>query len=570
MRLPGLAAALGSLALLCGCHRADAPAAPAATQPAAPAMAHLPGSPAAWADGAMLFEGLGSRHRSISTSSAESQRYFDQGMTLMWGFNHDEATRSFARSAQSDAHCAACYWGLSLTVGPNYNLPFLSGERAAVAFAALQRAQAESSHASPVERALIEALSRRYPDAKPRDADAALQVLTEYATSMKQVARRYPDDLDVQTLYAESLINLHAWKLWKADGTPAPGTLEVLATLESVLARDARHPGANHYYAHALEASPYPERAVSAAERLGDLVPAAGHLVHMPAHIFQRVGRYEDAAEANRRAARADESYYALTKAPDYYPVMYTAHNYQFLAYSAAMAGRRAETIDAVDRSRAAVTDAMLREMPGTDWYVAEYYTARVRFGLWPELLRAPEPDARLPGLLSGWLYGRAMAQAATGQVNEARDSLARLTRLSASLPADTPAGQNQLRDVLEVAAAMVAARIARAEGHTADEIALLRKAVAAEGRVAYDEPRDWFTPTRQSLGAALLRSGSAPEAEAAFREDLAQSPRNGWALYGLRAALDAQGRQAEAATVAAQFDSAWQGSDIRLTSPEF
>jgi tetratricopeptide (TPR) repeat protein len=319
-----------------------------------------------------------------------------------------------------------------------------------------------------------------------------------------------------------------------------------------------------------MEASPHPEKAIASAERLRGLLPGAGHLVHMPAHIFQRVGRYEEAAEANRRAAKADESYGALTTPPDYYPVMYTAHNYQFLAYSAAMEGRKAETIDAVNRSRAAVSDPMLLEMPGTDWYVAEYYTARVRFGLWDELLAAPAPDRRIPGLLGGYLYGRAMAQAATGHLADARVSLGSLNALIASTPADTPAGQNQLKDVLSVASAMIEARIASAELRPREEIEWLRKAVAAEDRIAYDEPKNWFVPTRHALGAALLRSGAAQEAETVYREDLVQSPANGWALYGLRAALAAQGKAADADAVAADFNKAWRQADVNLSSSVF
>jgi tetratricopeptide (TPR) repeat protein len=490
-------------------------------------------------------------------------------MILMWGFNHDESTRSFAKAAELDPHCAACYWGVSLTVGPNYNLPFLSEERAAVAFEALQKAEAEASHTSPIEQALIKALVKRYPNAKPLDPGAALPVLTEYAMAMKEVAQRFPDDLDVRTLYAESMMNLHAWKLWTPDGMAAPGTAEIVDELEAVLARDPSHPGANHYYVHTMEASPHPEKAVASAERLRDLVPGAGHLVHMPAHIFQRIARYEEAAEANRRAAKADEKYNALTTPPDYYPVMYTAHNFQFLAYSAAMEGRKVETIDAVNRSRSAVSDSMLLEMPGTDWYVAEYYTARVRFSLWDDLLAAPAPDKRLPGLLGGYLYGRAMAQAATGHVADARTSLASLYDLAAGLPADAAAGQNQLKNVLSIASAMIEARIASAEQRPREEIEWLRKAVAAEDRITYDEPKNWFVPTRHALGAALLRSAAAREAEAVYREDLVQNPANGWALYGLRAALEAQGKRAEAASVAAEFDKAWRNADVRLSSSE-
>jgi len=274
-------------------------------------------------------------------------------------------------------------------------------------------------------------------------------------------------------------------------------------------------------------------------------------------------------AACNRASSPSSPSMPSATAPPDYYPVMYTAHNYQFLAYSAAMEGRKAETIDAVSRSRAAVSDSMLLEMPGTDWYVAEYYTARVRFGLWDELLTTPPPDRRLPGLFGGYLFARAMAQAATGRISDARASLASVNALVTNLPTGTPAGQNQLRDVLGIASAMIEARIASAERRARDEIEWLRKAVAAEDRIAYDEPKNWFVPTRHALGAALLRSGAAREAEAVYREDLVQNPANGWALNGLRAALEAQGKRGEAASVADEFKRAWRNADVSLSSSE-
>lgn len=527
-------------------------------------MAGPPTSVADWARGAMPFQGLAKGHRPITTASPEAQRYFDQGLSLMWGFNHDEATRAFAKAAQLDPHCAACFWGVSLTVGPNYNLPVLTAERAKVAFEALQRAKAEAGHASPVEQALIEALARRYPSDAALDPDKLLPVLADYAAAMVAVARRFPDDLDVQTLYAESLMNLHAWKLWTPDGQPVAGTLEIVDTLRSVLARDPNHVGANHYYIHVMEASPHPEAALESARRMATLAPAEGHLLHMPAHILQRVGRYEEAAEANRRGAAADLAYAKLTSPPDYY-AMYTGHNYQFLAFSAAMEGRRAETLDAVDKSRAVISDAMMLQMPGLDWYVAESYGARVRFGLWDQLLAMPAPDSRLPGLAAGYLYGRGMALAATGKVAEAKESLATLSALAARLPPGAGAGQNTLADVLAVAVPTVAARIARAERRPADEIARLRDAVAAEDRLAYDEPWNWYVPTREVLGEALLRSHAAPAAEGVYREDLLRNPDNGWALRGLADALAAEGRSAEAATANAAFRKAWTRADTSL-----
>ena len=543
---------------------------PAIAAAVARTMAHLPNSTAAWARGAQLFDGLGGAPRTITTSSADAQRYFDQGMSLMWGFNHDEATRSFAKAAEFDPHCAACYWGVSFTVGPNYNLLFLSAERATIAFEALHLAEANAAAASPVERALIAALGKRYPSPQPLDSTSELPVLTAYAAAMKQVASDYPDDLDVATLYAESLMDLHAWKLWSSDGQPAPGTLEVVATLEAVLKRNPLHVGANHYYVHAIEASPHPEKALVSAGRLDSLVPAAGHLVHMPAHILERLGRYEDAAEANRRASRADDAYTAKAQPPDYYPLMYTAHNHQFRAYATAMEGRRAETIEAVDASRNTVTDAMLKEMPGSDWYVAELYTARVRFGLWDELLALPAPSTKLPGLVTGHLFGRTVALAATGRIAEARQSLAAFKAFAAAVATDAGAGQNTLKDVLAIAVPVAEARIANAELDTTAEIALLRQAIVAEDRLAYDEPKNWFYPARHILGAALLKSGAAPEAERVYRDDLRLSPANGWALHGLATALRAEGKQSETAATERALKAAWAHADVDLSSSVF
>jgi tetratricopeptide (TPR) repeat protein len=533
-------------------------------------MMRLPTTVAEWAHGAMLFEGLGNVHRPITTRSPEAQRYYDQGLTLMWAFNHDEATRSFAKAAELDSACASCFWGVSLTVGPNYNLPFLSEQRASVAYEALQQAEQNAHGASPVEQALIAALAKRYPTARSLDPTGAIPILAAYADAMKDVAQRFPEDLDVRTLYAESMMNINAWRLWNPDGKPAPGTEQIVAILESVLARDPWHLGANHYYVHAVEASPHPEKGVDAAERLKSLAPAAGHLVHMPAHILQRLGQYEDAADANRKAAIADAAYVRRTDPPDYYPVMYTAHNYQFLAYSAAAEGRKAETISAVDHSRGAVSDEMLLEMPGTDWYVAESYAARIRFGLWGEMLALPAPDSKLIGLTAGYLYGRAVALAATGRIAESRSTLDELQKVAAAVPADAGAGQNTLKSVLAIAIPIVAARIADGEGRSKDVLTLLRQAVAAEDRLAYDEPKDWFFPARHCLGAALLKRGASSEAEGVYREDLRQNPANGWSLYGLSVALKAQGKATEAAQVARQFADSWRYSDVTLMASAF
>jgi tetratricopeptide (TPR) repeat protein len=530
----------------------------------------LPTTLEGWSRGARLFAGLGNYHRPVSTKSVEAQRYFDQGMRLLWGFNHDESTRSFARALKLDPSCAMCAWGIALTVGPNYNVPMLAGARANIAFEATRRAQSLASSAAPIEQALISTLAQRYPNAQPLDAESTTPILTAHAAAMSAVARRYPDDLDVQTLYAESMMNVHAWKLWNPDGAPAEGTIEIIATLESVLKRDPMHMGALHYYIHAVEASPHPEKGLAAATRLRTLAPAAGHLVHMPAHILHRVGRYEESAEANREGAAADVAYLAKTQPIDYYPAMYVSHNYQFLAYSAAAEGREAETLDAVRRSRASVSDAQLQEMPGADWYVAEIYTAPVRFGRWDMLLAATPPAPGSTSLTGGYLYATSVALAAKNQPADARERLAQLDTLIAGLPAEVPAGQNTLRDVLAIARRVAAARISSAEGRGEDAIRDLREAVVLEDGLAYDEPAGWFFPVRHVLGAELLRRGKANDAEKIYRDDLGRHPGNGWALYGLTQALKAEGRGAEAGAAEAEFRTAWRRATISISASAF
>ncbi|MBV8146582.1 MAG: hypothetical protein JO184_16415 [Gammaproteobacteria bacterium] len=545
---------------------------PAAAWADPPTDAHMPPLPATvtdWARGAQIFPGLGGFHRSITSTADGAQQYFDQGMRLLWAFNHDEATRSFAKAAELDPHCAACYWGVALTVGPNYNLPAMQEPRARVAAEALRKAQENAPHASPVEQGLIAALAVRYPTAGPVGPENLEALTRAYAAAMGELAQRFPQDLDVQTLCAEAEMNVHAWKLWSAAGVPAEGTPQIEARLESVLQRDPRHPGANHYYIHAMEASPHPEKALAAAAHLPGMMPAAGHLEHMPAHIMQRVGNYEQAAEANRRGIAADRAYFDAVAPPDYYR-MYFAHNYAFLAFSAAMEGRKAETLAAVQGLAAIMPPAMLSAMGESGWSLAPQYAALVRFGLWDEAIALGAPDERAPGLTAGWLYARGVALAARGRLEEARAALARLQQLAATASSQTPAGFNTLPDVLRVAVPVVAARIAATERHDEEAIARLREAVAAEDRLAYDEPADWFFPARQLLGAQLLIASQAGAAEHVYHEDLRRNPRNGWALYGLAAALRAQGKSAAAERVRREFEAAWGRADVRLQASAF
>jgi tetratricopeptide (TPR) repeat protein len=531
--------------------------------------AGLPLTLAQWSEGARLFDGLGDFRRAVSTNSPVAQAYFDQGMRFLWAFNHDEATRSFAKAAQLDPQCAMCYWGVALTVGPNYNLPMMAQPRAAVAWEALQQAENHSGQTTPLEQALIGALAKRYQGPLPLDPSNEGPVLVAYAQAMKTVAERFPDDSDVQILTAEALMNIHAWKLWTLEGTPAPGTEEIVTILESVLAKDPRHPGANHYYIHAVEASRNPGKAVPAAERLPGMMPAAGHLEHMPAHIMQRVGRYGDAAAANRKGVAADLAYYAATRPLDYY-IMYTAHNYQFLAFAAAMEGRKAETLEAARKSRAVISDSLLLAMPGIDWYVAELYTGMVRFGMWDEILAEPAPNPRLTGLTGGYLYAQATALAAKGRLEDAKTQLAELEKLAAAAAPDDSAGLSSARDVFAVAVLNAKAPIASAENRDDPAIAILREAVAKEDRLAYDEPADWFFPTRHVLGAALIKAGRAADAETVYRDDLRRNPNNGWAWYGLAEALRMQGHSADALTAQQRFDTAWKNADVALVASAF
>jgi len=532
----------------------------------------MPGPPetlAGWAKGARLYPGLGNFHRRITTRSPLAQQYFDQGMRFVWAFNHDEATRSFAKAAEIDPTCASCFWGVALTLGPNYNMPVMSSARGRVGWAAVLKAKSNAAHAKPVERALIAAVAKRYSGASEIDPSNSAPVIGAYAAAMRDVAAKYPNDLDVQTMYAEALMNKAPWKLWNGDGTPAEGTPAIVSTLRHVLDRDPRHPGANHYYIHAIEASPHPEEALASAETLKGMMPAAGHLDHMPAHILQRVGRYEDAAEANRKGAAADLAYLKATAPPDYYP-MYLIHNFQFLAASAGMEGRSAETIHALRQAREDMPDAMLLATPGFDWSAGFLYDALLRFGMWDAMLAEPAPNDKLTGATIHYLQARATALAATGRLEEAATALAKAERLAAAVPADATQGNNSARALYAIGQLQAQARLASAQGHRDEAISLLTQAVALEDKLSYNEPSDIIFPVRPLLGAELLAAKRPVDAETVFREDLKRHPNNGWALRGLSMALTDQQRGAAAAQAASEFRKAWSRADVHLTAAAF
>ncbi|MDB4966116.1 MAG: hypothetical protein JWN44_1805 [Myxococcales bacterium] len=562
-----------ALALVVGCAHGKPPAAAPETNGAGQTATKTEPQPvaahehaAAGAQAPRLFDDLGDHHRAISSKSAAAQRWFDQGLRLTFAFNHEEAQRSFEEAARLDPACAICSWGAAMVLGPNYNQP-AAPDRAKKALALLARARQGS--ASPVEKALIEALSKRYRDPPPAADDQKAQAALDqaYADAMREVAHKYPADDDVQVLFAESMMDLRPWRLWEADGRPAPGTEEIVQTLETVLARTPQHPGANHYYIHAVEASTHPERAVGAANRIGNMMPGAGHVVHMPSHIYQRVGRYNDAAEANRRAIVADKKYTGQVADPGYY-AMYVAHNYQFLWSSALMAGRGAESVGAAREMLKRVPMEMFVQMPELSFLLAAPTLSLVRFGKWDEVLKEPAPPATLPMPLLLHHYARARAFAATGKYADADAELKALEALTAALPPTAMAAFAPARLVATVANDTAQGDLLCRRGKMADGLTRLRAAVVAHDALPYDEPPDWYYPVRQTLGAWLLKAHKPAEAQKVFEEDLAKNPDNGWSLIGLKEALRAQKKST--AKVEAKLAAVWNQADVTPASSDF
>jgi tetratricopeptide (TPR) repeat protein len=555
----------------CGSGQPQAPVLTSAPQPAtlpSPAVPPPPPSVTAIAKGALLLDGLGAYRKPVTVAFGEATQYFDQGLRLTYAFNHDEAARSYARAAELDPSCAMCFWGTALVLGPNYNVPMLP-ERSRAAWEALERARALAPRTTEVEQALIGALAHRYKGPEPLDAKAMQPFTVAYADAMRDVADRFPDDVDVQVLAAEARMDVNPWKLWSLDGKPAPGTEEIVGRLERVLARVPTHVGANHYYIHAVEASSHPEKALPSAERLSALMPGAGHTVHMPAHIFQRVGRYADASAANAKAADVDVAYIELAKPTGYYP-MYLGHNYGFLSFSASMEGRSATSLSAARDAAKALPPAMIDMMPGMDFFIAEPLLAMVRFGRWDELLAEPRPESKYLVLSAFWLHGHGMALAAKGKLKDARREHDELVALRGMTPPDLMANQSKATDVVAVAAKVLEARIATLEKKP-NALALWAEAVQLKDRLAYAEPDDWFYPVRHYQGAALLGAGKPVEAEAVYRDDLRQHPKNGWALYGVWQSLAAQKKPArEVSAAKAAFDAAWALADfpLKTTAP--
>jgi len=518
--------------------------------------------------GAPLFGDLGSYHRRITTDSELAQRYFDQGLVLTYGFNHAEAIRAFREASRLDASCAMCFWGEAYALGPNINAPM---EPAAnpEAWRAIQAAEAALDDETPAERALVTALASRYA-ADPPENRAPLD--QAYAVAMRTAAQAYPKDDDVQTLYAEALMDTMPWDYYRNDGTPKAATSDAITALERVLARTPDHPGAIHYYIHAVEPSSSPERAEAPADRLRDLVPGAGHLVHMPAHVYLRVGRYHDAAVANEKAAAADESYITQCRAQGFYPAAYYPHNVHFLWAAATFEGRSEVAIAAADKLNALIPAEAVTEFPFVEEFLPIGLYARVRFGRWDDILRRPPPPENQRYVMGAWHFARGMALAATGREAEAEREAARVAKLAADddlrrleFASFATAGQ-----LLGIAERVLRGRIATEAGQWAIAERNLTAAIASQDALRYTEPPPWYFPVREALGDMLLRAGRPAEAEAVFRKQLAKTPRNGWSLRGLAAALDAQGKTAELADVERDRADAWQLADVALPSAVF
>ncbi|MBP6821679.1 MAG: hypothetical protein KA368_09055 [Acidobacteria bacterium] len=508
---------------------------------------------------ATLISGLSNLNHPVTTKNAEAQKFFNQGLVLIYGFNHEEAKRSFERAAQLDPKMAMAYWGIALAVGPNYNEAEVDPSRLLAADMALEKAKELLAGASEKERAYIAALAKRFQlktDLK--------KCAVDYKDAMAALHKKYPEDVDAATLYADSLMNLTPWQLWTKDGKPAQFTAEIVAVLEAAIKRDPEHIGANHLYIHAVEASKNPGLALPSAGKLGNLAPAAGHLVHMPSHIYIRTGDYQAAAKANEDAAKVDLEYIKRSGVNGMYPAMYYSHNLHFLVESYNRAGNYARSVESAARLADNVR-GHIKDMPMLEGFLPSVSFVQLRFSHWDEILKSSEPSAEMPITRALWHYARGVALAGKGQIAEAEQARATLAELAKSMPGETPFGLNTAASVLKIAEPSLDARIAAAKGNYKLAVEHWRRAVAAHDDLNYDEPPGWYYPTRESLGAALLLAGNAAEAEKVFRKDLEDNPRNGRSLYGLAESLKKQGKAQAAQQAQKEFETAWKNADSKL-----
>ncbi|HET8923449.1 MAG TPA: hypothetical protein VFN26_10695 [Candidatus Acidoferrum sp.] len=506
-----------------------------------------------------LMTGLGNWRHEVSTKNAQAQAFFDQGLRLIYAFNHDEAGRSFQRAAELDPKLAMAYWGVAEAVGPNYNDP-ASDDRYRKAHEAIEKAVTLAADASASDQAYIAALAKRFPGDANADRRAAAEA---YRDAMRDVVKQFPDDLDAATLFAEAGMNLHPWGLWHVDGKPEEGTEDIVATLESVIRREPNHLGAVHYYIHAVEASNTPERALAAANRLAQLAPAAGHIVHMPAHTYIRTGDYEAALKTNQKAALADQAYIKASGVQGIYPMMYYSHNLHFIAMAAAMNGNYLESKRGA-QMLAANVGPHVKDMPALGGFMTVPLAVEVRFHKWNEILKAPQPDAAMKTATVFWHFARGLALAATGKLEEAEAEHAVVAEAEEKTPEDEVFQMpinNKTKDILKIAENVLGARISLMKNDMDATVSQLRAAVAIQDTLKYDEPQDWFYPVRESLGAVLLKIGDNAGAEEVFRADLERNLRNPRSLFGLEQALKAQDRGYDAGFVRKQFEASWKGA---------
>jgi tetratricopeptide (TPR) repeat protein len=526
-------------------------------KPPAYEQAPAPGMPLA-----PRLQNLGVHTFKVTTTSDRAQLFINQGVNLAYGFNHAEAARSFAEAARLDPSCAMAYWGQALVLGPNINAQ-MNADDEPKAFALVQQAMQHKAGATEREQDYIEALARRYTG-KTADRQAADRA---FAHAMGELVSDYPDDLDAKTIYAESLMDLRPWNYWTRDGQPYEETREIQKSLEQVLAKNPDHPGALHYWIHLWEPTDTPERAEAEADRLLPLMPGAGHVVHMPAHIYMRVGRHADVVKSNQMAVLADEDYIAQCRAQGAYPLGYYPHNIHFIWMGATASGQRKLALETSRKVAAAIPDEALATVPVLQGFLVVPYWAMVRFGEWDAILAEKGPRHDTPFTRGAWRYARAMAFTAKGRLSEAG---AELTRLRAaandpSLKSQVTSSINTGYAILRIAPEVVAGEIAARRKNWDAALLHLERAVRYEDSLIYQEPSDWHAPVRQNLGAVLLAAGRADEAEAVYWEDLRKNPGTGWALFGLMQALKAQGKNDEAALVESRFRTAWKDAEIKL-----
>jgi tetratricopeptide (TPR) repeat protein len=507
-------------------------------------------------------QNLGVHKFPVTTKVAQAQLFVNQGMNLAYGFNHAEAARAFAEAARLDPNCAMAYWGQALVLGPNINAP-MTPEDEPKALELVRKAAALKANGTARERAFIDALATRYTG-KAEDRQKADRAFVE---AMRTVVAKYPADTDARTILAESLMDLRPWNYWTRDGLPYDETREVQKSLEQVLARNKNHPGALHLWIHLWEATDTPERAEAEADRLLPLMPGAGHIVHMPAHIYQRVGRHQDVITSNQLAAKADEDYIAQCRAQGLYPLAYYPHNVHFIWMGASASGQRELALESARKLAKAIPHEALANVPILQGFLAVPYWAMVRFSEWDQILADKGPDHQTPFTRSAWRYARAMAFTAKGQLTEAEAELEQLKLLTndPELKKTVTFSNNTGFAILRIAPEVVAGEIAAKRKDWDKAVLHLDRAIRFEDALIYQEPADWHAPVRQNLGAILLAAGRADEAEAVFWEDLRKNPENGWSLFGLVQALKAQGKTDDAAAAEARFQKAWKGADVKL-----